>query len=134
MTDEERKAAELRFVARLAPYETGKPHGFKQRKRSHKFDYLCYKHALECLQKNSEFPGCTLVHGSIVAGGQRIDHAWINVSEMIVFDAILGRFYVQDGYIHTLDAHISATYSHDDAQRRWFQSEHFGPWETPAKP
>ncbi len=71
-----------------------------------------------------------LVHGSIVddLDGGRIGHAWIELYDGLIFDAVQNTYETAERYIERMQAVAEHRYAHLEACRLMSVAGHYGPW------
>jgi len=114
----------------LKPIEVQPPDRLRRETQPDRsFPGRCYEKAFAFVLAHANEPGIVLVHGRIVAGGPRaIDHAWVELSDGVVFDGVAQRFYQTAGYYGLCEAVAEANYTPTEAARLALATGHHGPW------
>jgi hypothetical protein len=86
----------------------------------------CYQRALNFILDHAEAKGCRLVHGT--ACSDLRGHAWVELSDGIVFDGVAQRFYRRHGYYIALTARKKQSFTPEQASRLAVAHNHCGPW------
>jgi len=78
--------------------------------------------------------GGTLVHGTINGrkwGLADLDnpHAWVELEDGMIFDAVLGSMFDADSYYVVFQATPLKRYTSDRVRELTLETEHWGPWK-----
>jgi hypothetical protein len=94
----------------------------------------CYEVAFHFMIENPAGKYAKLVHGKVrnVIRGQKdyVDHAWVEVGDLVWDNAHFDTFIPRDVYYRLSDAKPERSYTRSDAIRMALKTKHYGDWHT----
>jgi hypothetical protein len=88
----------------------------------------CYEMAFKYLATQRDEPALRLVHRTLRIVGNPYAHAWVELSDVWVFDPAAQRFYDREAYYRELQAEAERVYTATEAGQLALTTGHYGPW------
>jgi hypothetical protein len=115
----------LKRIAELMPFEVDVVDKYKTGHPKRIYWKLCYKKAWDYVRGRDDVILC---HGLYTE--YQVAHAWVELPGNIVFDGVMQRFYIKEGYYKTLKITKLVEYTSFKASRLILEYRHFGPWHS----
>src|SRR5262245_34084058 len=89
--------------------------------------------ALPFIRDDPVVEGATLVHGTLAhAEGFRYPHAWIELADKRIYDAVHDRYFSASEYESKFHPVVERTYTgRQQVCRMLAENHHYGPWHEP---
>lgn len=97
-----------------------------------RYPQQCYRRTVKYLADHPHIPGAGLVHGvaSHAPGRVPYDHAWVELPDNVVFDAVVQAFFTRGSYYDVMAAMPLDIYPRVHAEAMLRLHGHPGPWNV----